>query len=226
MTSLVNVTAKALTVACDVIGALDAVNKMRCARERFGNAEDYEGVAWLERASVINRLVLLGISSVEIGMIINGSKAQSLRVLKGVEVLPRAVQMPLQFVSEIISTPPNEPIAKAGMRILSKGIVGPLADVVRTSFEQSIYEEQNYLDRLAEDPKATRPIYERVGSGDSEYLIQIGERPIDPQECKTTIDQAKNVAGMAAVVRVMAEAPIEDSVISTYGRAGSTELGR
>ena len=216
MTSLVNVTAKALTVACDVIGALDAVNKMRCARERFGNAEDYEGVAWLERASVINRLVLLGISSVEIGMIINGSKAQSLRVLKGVEVLPRAVQMPLQFVSEIISTPPNEPIAKAGMRILSKGIVGPLADVVRTSFEQSIYEEQNYLDRLAEDPKATRPIYERVGSGDSEYLIQIGERPIDPQECKTTIDQAKNAAGVAAVVRVVAEAPIEDSVISTY----------
>ena len=42
MTSLINVTAKALTVACDAIGALDAVNKMCCARERFGNAEGYE----------------------------------------------------------------------------------------------------------------------------------------------------------------------------------------
>ena len=214
MTSLVNVTAKALTVACDVIGALDAVNKMYCARERFGDAEG--GIAWVERASVINRFVLLGFSSAEIGMIINGSKAQSLRVLKGVETLPRMVQIFLQTETEIVSTSPNEPGAKVKMRILSKGIVGPFADLFRTSFERSIYEEQNYLDRLAEDPKATRPIYERVGSGDSEHLIQTGERPIDPQECKTAIDQAKNAAGVAAVVRMVAEAPIEDSVISTY----------
>ena len=205
MTSLVNVTTKALTIACDVIGALDAVNKMCCARERLGNAEHYDGVDWFKRASVINRFVLLGFSSAEIGMIIYGAKTRSLQVLKGFEAFSRAEQMILQNMSELDSMSPNEPVAKAVMRVVSKGMIGPLADVIRVGFELSAYEEQYQLDRFAEDPKATRP------TEDS------GERPIDPQECKTAIDQAKNVAGMAAVVRVMAEAPIEDSVISTYG---------
>ena len=168
---------RALNIACDVISVLDAVDKSCRADEQH-----QEERGFVEKASLINRLVLLGFSAAESEMIVHGTSSAALSILKTIELLPRAGQVCIQFQREVFATEIDEPIARDVTRIISKGLVGPIADTVRVAAEINSYDEQSYLEKLAKDPTATRPVYRVVGAGEDAYFEKIGDRPIDPQE--------------------------------------------
>ena len=214
MVSSVNVASKALTMACDILGALNAVTVAYRSR-----GEQDEVI--FAKACAVNRLALLGFSSVEIGMLASGVKANPLLVLKVIELFPRIGQIGLQFASEVVSPHPfsmvegepfEETVAKRIMRIVSKGLVAPIADFFRVNAEISGYSEQRYLEILAKDPTAKRPIYEPDNDGGFKI---VGERPIDAKECETAIEEARNVAAVSSIVRATAEMDFEGPAVGT-----------
>ena len=199
---------RALNIACDVISVLDDIDKASQA-----DAQHQEEAGIINKISLINRLILLGFSSAEAGMVVRGSSPASLRTLKSFEIFPRVGQLCIQIPAEAVNTPDDEPRLKTISRIFRKGLIGPIADLTRVGAELASYSEQDFLAKFEEDPKATRPVYKQDSDGD---FVQIGERPIDPDECKKAINQAQGVSGAATVVRAVAAMPIEDSAVPVY----------
>ena len=82
---------------------------------------------------------------------------------------------------------------------------GHLAKMTRLTCEMTCPREREYLAMTDEErAKATRPVYEWVGEGDSQQIVHVGDRPVDKAECEKNLSQATSVACTAEVVEHVA----------------------
>lgn len=211
MSGTVCAAAKALTMACDALSAIDSVNKMYQMRER---GEDN----LLETASAINRFVLLGFTCVEAGMLLHGSRPEGLALLKQLELMPRIANIPIQLALETSSADRS---VKGVVRVMAKGVLAPFADACRVSCEGEGYQAQAYLEQSKADPAAQRPVYEWIpgrGRDDSGYMKLVGFRPIDSAECEIDTKNASRSAVIATTIRTIANMEVQGRPVSVHAR--------
>lgn len=155
----------------------------------------------IKTASLVNKMTMLGFTAVEIGGLLAGAKSSFLSNLKSIELLPRLAQLPLALTQEAQNLAEN-PNAKNGIRLVERGIIAPIGDLVRVAAEGSLYYEKHFIEMSPEDlANAKRPIIEQVG----EDIRIVGYRPVDLEECKRNAEMSQKVATGAAIVRIGAE---------------------
>ncbi len=209
MSGITSSTARVLVAVGDILNVVEAMNKRDSAQRR--NLD----TTW-ETASVVHRLALLGFTCVETSLLLNGSNPEKLALLKRLEELPRAAGIPIELE---LQKPDIDGTTTSAIRVLSKGIIAPFADMLRVRYEESGYQAQAYLKAHHEDPTAQMPVYETVYSGESSSTKLIGYKLIDPLECRKTIQGATTYANIATSMRVVCEelgrflspAPLQES---------------
>lgn len=212
MTSAISSVTRILTTMCDMMHTVEACEKMF---QKIDAGED----SLLEKASLTNRLICLGFTIAEIGMVISGKKSETITFLKGIELIPRFAQLGLSFAVESSEIDGS---LKGSLRFVSKGIISPMADVSRVASELTCCDELHYLQMTPEELKnAKRPIYELEGHGEQVVWKIVGYRPVDIEECKKNWAQAQRVSQVAAGIRIcidsnLVEKTVFDAAIPTY----------
>jgi hypothetical protein len=214
--SFVQGTAMAVNLLCDVCMFCESVDSLIQATDKRENA-------LLETATVVNSLALVGFSITEIGFLLSGKKSESLQTLKTIEILPRALNFPLQFSSQVkqleaegMATGTIE--LRSILRCVGKGIIGPMADLVRTAASADAYYEQHFLDMTPEElSKAKRPIYEEYWDGENYSSRIVGYKPVDLEECRTNLANLHMNFEAATVVRVATQTSVVEKVVCDLG---------
>jgi len=199
---------KILTTICDTVQVIESFDRMFQAQD--AGRDDI-----LEKACLVNKLVCLGFTIAEIGMLISGKKSESIQTLKAIELVPRMFQMLTSPVLEILKTDGS---LKSIIRAISRGVIAPMADLARVGSEMICYDEHKYLQLSPEELKtAKRPIYELQGSGEDAVWVIVGYRPVDIEECKANLAEAKMVSEVAATVRIFSEFDILEKSFCDVG---------
>ncbi len=164
----------------------------------------------LYQASAVNRLAILGFSAAETFMSLSGSKSEALSRLKGFELIPKMLNLPIQLTLELNDSR-GEITARTVVRILEQGVVAPLAGIVGTAAEQISYYEQHFLEMTPEELKnAKRPIFEFDQNLGGPVII--GYAPVDAEECQKRLNVADRVAQTSLHIRVLGEVGFSESV--------------
>ena len=198
-----------ITLVCDAAKIIETVDRIYTRNELPGMLQPF----------LANRLVLLGFTIAEVGMICAGAKSQSLEKLKAVEILPRVFNLPFEFVMQI----PEKLDLLGVVSLVEKGILSPMTEIASVAAQCSYYQEKKYVEMSANDLKeARRPIYERDYLND-EYRIT-GYKPVDLGECQRTIDGSIAVANASALLRLATV--VFDSSLPIYERLSFYLFGR
>lgn len=184
----INAFSRGLSTATDVaIGAADLITKV----DR----------GFFRGAAVVSRSCLFITTAVDIITQLAGVSANASRNIKGVELLVRVLDFPVNLLSNVENLH-VEKTAASIIRFLEKGLVGPLLGIVRTGCELSARTEICYLKDYEKDPTAQRPIYDYDENGDR---VIVGYRPIDPEECKKLINDYENASAGVGTVESITE---------------------
>ena len=216
MTSYANTVhevAVAANLLCDLCALGESMETLAEARERGDGS-------MLETAAVINSLALVGFSTAEIGSLVSGETSLTLSTLKTLELLPRVANVPLQLMIQGKQMVEGENIGLRNIiRLVEKGVVGPVTDVVRTAISEEAYYEQHFLDMTPEQlKKARRPIYGTSSDGDGTSTDIVGYKPVDLEECRATLARLHMHFNEATIVRVATQKGVAEYVVSDFGR--------
>lgn len=132
MSSSLGIAAKCITTFLDFIHVVKAINDF-----------DESDGSMLQTANVVNRLVLLGFSTIEIKRLTNNSiNNQALACLKSKELPSRYLDLLIQLLKgpklakDDVETP---------LQFLERAVVVPISDIVRVSAEKTSYEIRQCL---------------------------------------------------------------------------------
>ncbi len=200
-------TARFLTTICDTLQVINSCEKLLQAEN--------ETEETLAKASLINRLICLGFTITEIGLVISGTKSEKIAFLKSLELLPKLTQMGISILVEGYQMDGS---LKSRICFVSKGILSPFADLTRVASENICYDEHHYLQMNPEELKnAKRPIYEYVDYGEDIHLEIVGYRPVDIEECKKNLDHAQKIGTASASLRMIAELDLPEKIVCNIG---------
>lgn len=217
MSDALSAVGRTLVTICDSIKTLESFSKVLETRET--GEENY-----LHKAALVNRLVLFGFTLTELGMIVSGKKSDTLSLLKKFEMLPRGLQIPVQFEIEkknISAEAING--MRAWVRILDRGLIGPISDFIRVSAEGIVYSEKRYFEMSPEELKAAKkPVYEIKGEGEDARSEIVDYRPVDLVESGEIINRAQKIVDSSLAIRVVSNLDLSsravDSSHSIYGQ--------
>lgn len=204
MASVISAVTRGLTAATDLISLFESAEKV------FQNQGARQNGA-LHKASIVNRLVCLGFTIAEVGMVLSGKKSEDLLTLKKIEILPRFAQLPL---SACIETLDADESSRGAFKAFEKGIISPFADLFRLSAQYRCYYESRFLEMDPEKLSAEkRPIYETQAIGAEANQVITGYKAVDLEECKQNLASAEKSAASGAILRALAENGILEQMV-------------
>ncbi len=188
---------RTINVICDTVKLFEGLDAVVCRINENSHESD------MAKASLVNRLILLGFTITEVGMILSGKNAKSLAKLKNVEIIPRVINIPFEYTLQAAKRGGDQTLRNI-LSVIQRGVIEPIADAARVSAQCTGYEEAHYLEMSPEElAKAQRPIYEYVGSGpeDSHYKI-VGYKPVEKEECIANLEQANRTVNQTSLIRI------------------------
>lgn len=193
MASVFSGIARSVSIVCDTVQIVDVVAKA-CQQDNANALEQP-----ITQASLVNRLILLGFAVTDVGLLISGAKSETLMKLKSIEVIPRVVNLPLEILSQITEMGNS---SRDVLNFIQKGIVAPMADIVRVSAQVNTYYEKHFLEMTPEElEKAKRPIYEEVVTIEGIEQVVVGYKPVSVEECEKNLKVSEAIATRASLVR-------------------------
>lgn len=201
--------ANCMSFASDFLKILDGIERIAVSESQIDND--------IAKASLINRVILLGFTIAEIGMNWQGKNSKSLMTLKQIESIPRALVIPIELISHLAAMKNNDEWDLASY--IQQGIIVPCADLYKVMYERDMYYEKNFLDMSPEELKtAKRPVYEIVGPDENGILRKQlkGYRSVEVSECLKNREEARLFAFRATVTRFACE--VLDLKFSLYDR--------
>ena len=201
--------AKAMNVVCDAFLVTESI------ADKW-----YDDNPRTSSASLASRAVNLTLSGAEIAGVLMETNAQSLERLKSFELFARFVGTPIKFRDEAAQ---YDGTLKGKLRLIERGVVAPLADMVRVHAEAQMYGEKKYLDLPPEEQAtAQRPIYEwKQDDSDPEsgHWEIVGHRPFDLKESEEIYAYYRKCHIAASSARVSSEASVlSSSIQNAYDR--------
>jgi hypothetical protein len=191
------------TIAKGIVTFCDIANFINSLQQAYHTPDDIQDV---RIASIVNRLAILGLKAGESIALLKGAKVENLRNIKSAEFFCRTLDLPIRMV-EVSHSETDD------YRFFEKGVVAPLSDIVRVIAEKIIYDECCHLQKYEEEGEsAMRPVYELGSDGE---LQQTGCRPIDPKECRETIESNKQIADISTTIRIISESEMTSKTIRT-----------
>jgi len=204
MANAISSTAKVLTAIYDTLRVVESC-------EKLFEAQDAHQACFLEKASVVNRLILLGFTIAEVGMVIGGKKSDALAALKAIELVPRVLDLPLTINLEATK---SDGSLRSVIGLVEKGVIASGASILRVSAQSHCYIEQHYMQMSPEELKnAKRPVYELKWNGSEHEQVLVGHKPVDLEECKDNFAKEGRNGMVAAAVAYWAQSDFVETVM-------------
>jgi hypothetical protein len=198
----IDLIAKGFITMCDLVNTMHAMDKV--------SRDDSNKFFYI--AALVNKLTLLGFDLADSAFAINGGPTKNLSQMKSVELLPRTLELGLRPVEELIEQ--NRSRDWNALQFLEKGIIAPLGDLFRVSFEVAANFEQHFIDMTPEQlANAKRPVYEYDPT--SERSRVIGYKPVDIDECRKNLEEAKQGKVLSSGVRIATEVGVLTHAVSS-----------
>ena len=194
MSGVVSGLCKGIGIMCDMLSLLDSSSKI-------DRSEGDEKV--IRTASSINHLAMLVLQVAEL---VASSKGASTTVLLGM----KAGEVGGRLINAVIKPQEAAYDSSTKWEYFEKGILAPMADLVRTTAQAHLYVEQRYIERLKVEPNVERPVYDNQGN-------IVDYKPVTEQECRDNIATLKVQAESSALARVAFEARVVSRVADSTG---------
>ncbi|PIS02056.1 MAG: hypothetical protein COT85_07925 [Chlamydiae bacterium CG10_big_fil_rev_8_21_14_0_10_42_34] len=198
MASSIQELTRCMSLLIDSAKVFEAAQKTVEAIDRNDRGSD------VEKASLTNRMILLGFTVAEVGLVLSGAESKSLEILKKVEIVPRVLNLPFEIITQSFHLAQSRQTPQDHLRFIQNALLSPTADIVRVAAQGKAYQEQTYLDLDPKElEKATRPIYEERISYDGQYDLEIvGHKPVEIEECLKNLEEANSCASKAAILQL------------------------
>lgn len=179
MASFVNATAGVVKIIGHVMDIVEDVHEMAGNDNQTSN---------IHCASTIYKVSLLTLKCFQSIAGMSGASTETMLTFKNVEQVVATVGMPVELYRKMVVEMQKPEEERSLLGIIEKVILYPAVEMARLSNEQCQLQEQRYLEIVAKDANATRPIYGYNSEGE---WVEKGCKKIDPSECRNAIQSLK-----------------------------------
>ena len=183
--------ATAVVAYCDTVNLVDSVNAS------FSNSRSSSS----NKVSISNGVAATVFRAIDLWAATHGMAPKSLGQAKIVEIVYRVcIDLPIKMHEEEDLMPPGETPFLVSAKFVNNTLLRSAILVARAVEELLVCNERLYLQNYKENgSQAMRPVV------DSDGDPQITYKPVNPKECRTTIQENQTRANLFAVARLGVE---------------------